>query len=118
MSVIFTLPFLTCLATAFSYLCDTPRERLSRMILLSNNTLKAAKLNDLIFTSIVECSSHCTSEEMCLYLTVNRNTYTCTIYSIGTINYNVTELLTYEVIEKNVIKVLISSEKGTSHNDA
>ena len=104
-SVTLALLFIKHFEAALSFPCDLTRERLSLMRLLPNNSLTAAKLYDTTFTSIVKCSSHCTSEEICLYMTINRNNYTCTFYSMGKTIYNVTQLQTYKLVEKNVTKV-------------
>ena len=50
----------------------------------------------------MQCSAQCLSEPDCMYITRNTAETTCTLYTAGSTNYVVSELLTFGVQFKTI----------------
>ena len=80
--------------------------RTSFLTKISNGFIRAAKLYDLIVKSsrsIVKCSAYCVAHSLCIYITLDEVTMTCTLYTTGIINYDVNNLQTFSVRFKSEV---------------
>ena len=86
--------------------CDIGKERLVQMTIITVESILASKLYNIANTgdSIFVCSSICTSEELCYYMTVDKDKKMCELYSQGLISYNVTQHTTF-VVQTRIHKV-------------
>ena len=77
--------------------CDVNKERNVLLTKLNVTSLTASKLYTFNIQLLFICSSICTSEESCYYLTFDSANYICTIYSQGSTSYNVSQFHIYGV---------------------
>ena len=86
--------------------CEVSRERTSRMKKLNTDLLKASKMYSIPTRIAMQCSIQCLSEPNCIYITQNAAGTNCTLYTDGSTNYIVSELLTF-VVQFKTIQVIL-----------
>ena len=72
---------------------------------LNNMTLRAKKLYDLKLRTFVTCAADCVRLQTCYYVTMGKpsvsiSTTVCSLYTSGSIFYNVSDLILYEIPER------------------
>ena len=82
--------------------CQVVKERTSQMHQLNTGVLKASKMYSTTVRRASQCSAQCLNEPNCFYITRDTAGTNCTLYTSGSISYDVSRLLTYAVQFKDL----------------
>ena len=83
--------------------CHVGKESSSEMQLqFKTSTLTALKMYNTNTKTALQCSALCLGEPDCVYLTRNAAGNECTLYTSGSTAYDVTGVLTYGVLYKDI----------------
>ena len=82
--------------------CQVSKERTSQMQQLNSGKLSASKMYTIVIKKASHCSAQCLRETDCIYLTRNTDGTNCTLYTSGSTSFDVSQLLTYAVLFKDV----------------